>query len=127
MGIRYTLALLSLLCIPWASAQDTRGEIIGRVEDASGAVITGAKVRGVNVATNVVSNATTNSSGDYVLPFLNPGTYSVTVEMQGFKRFEQRGIDVQVDEKTTINAKLAVGSASDSITVVADTPLVDAS
>ena len=72
MQVRNGLLAVALLCAPWAYAQETRGEIIGRVEDATGAVIAGAKVRGVNIDTNVVSNATTNSSGDYVLPFLVP-------------------------------------------------------
>lgn len=127
MQARNGLLALALLCAPWAYAQETRGEIIGRVEDATGAVIAGAKVRGVNIETSVVSGTTTNGSGDYVLPFLVPGTYTVTIEAQGFKRFEEHSINVVVDDKTTINARLQVGAASDSVSVTADSELIDAS
>lgn len=120
------LVVASLCCFA-IQAQDTRGQIIGRVEDASGAPVPGAAVRGVHVETNLASTAVTNNSGDYVLPFLIPGTYSVTVSKDGFRRFEQRGIDVQVDDKTAINVKLQVGSAAESVTIAADAPLIDTS
>ena len=110
-----------------AFGQDTRGQIIGRVEDATGAVISGARVAGVNSQTNVKSSAITSASGDYVLPFLIPGTYTVTIEKEGFHRAIQKEVIVQVDDKAIVNVKLEVGATSDSISVVSDSPLIDAS
>ena len=107
-------------------AQETRGQIIGRVTDATGAVLVGAQVKGVNSETNVAAAAATNHTGDYTLPFLIPGTYILFVEMGGFRRFEQTGIRVQVDDKVAINVTLQLGGASETVEVVADSPLIDA-
>src|SRR3982074_2363549 len=65
-------------------AQEARGTLLGRVSAATGSVIVGAKVEGVNAETGVHFTSTTNGSGDYILPFLIPGPYSLTVESRGF-------------------------------------------
>ena len=65
------LAVVSALSLP-LHAQGTRGQIIGRVTDATGAVLVGAQVKGVNSDTNVATAATTSGTGDFVLPFLTP-------------------------------------------------------
>jgi hypothetical protein len=85
--------------------------------DPAGAVVAG---------TNVATSATTNHTGDYVLPFLIPGPYDVSVEMEGFRRFLQEGITVQVDDKVTLNVKLEVGAVTESVNVTAEAPLMDA-
>src|SRR5437870_605785 len=108
-------------------AQETRGQILGRVVDPSGAVVVGATVHAVNGATNVRSTVTTNQTGDYILPFLNSGVYTVSVEMRGFKTFIQEGITVRIDDRVTLNVKLEVGAATDSVKIVAEAPLVESS
>ena len=77
---RFTL-LCSLLCVlaMGLSAQESRGQIIGRVSDPSGAIIPGATVRAMNTGTNVVTSATTGETGDFTLPFLVAGDYEVPV------------------------------------------------
>ena len=60
--------------------QDTRGSILGRVTDASDAVVVGAKVEALNVDTGVRLATVTNRSGDYAFPLLVPGPYTVTVD-----------------------------------------------
>jgi hypothetical protein len=105
-------------------AQDTRGEILGRVTDASGAVVSGARIRAVDHASNVVAAAVANASGDYLLPSLNPGVYEVLVEMPGFRRFRQDQVTVRSSESATVNVKLEVGPASERIQVVAQAPLL---
>lgn len=118
----------ALLLFAWAGwAQDTRGQIIGRVQDPTGAPVAGAKVRGINLLTNITSSTVTSSSGDYVLPFLIPGPYAVSVEHEGFHRFLQKDIEVQVDQKTTVNVKLELGSVTESVNVAAENPLLDLS
>ena len=74
-----------------AAAQDFRGAITGRVTDTSGAVLPGVTVTLTNVATNVASSTTANSDGVYNLLYLRPGTYTVTIELQGFKKVGARG------------------------------------
>lgn len=117
------LILFSLAVVSAALAQDSRGQIQGRVTDPSGAVISGANVRAVNTATNVA----TNQTGDFLIPFLLPGTYKVSVEAPGFKQRTRDGVGVQVNDRITLNAALTVGSATEAVSVTGDAPLVDAS
>ena len=118
--LSFTLALAAL-------AQDSRGQIQGRVTDPSGAVISGAAVRAVNTATNQATPVATNQTGDFLVPFLLPGTYKVSVAAAGFKQWIRDGVGVQVNDRITLNATLTVGSAAESVSVTGDAPLVDAS
>jgi hypothetical protein len=115
------------LLVSQAAAQETRGQIVGRITDATGAVISGAKVTGKNNATNVGITAVSSATGDYALPFLIPGIYSLTVEMQGFRGHKQDNVVVQINDIITLNVSLEVGNASQTIEVTAESPLVDAS
>ena len=72
-----------LLAVLPASAQETRGNISGTVQDAQG-VVPGATVKITSVDTNVTQVLVTNSTGYFEAPLLQPGRYTVTVEMQGF-------------------------------------------
>jgi len=121
---------ISILAAGWVlagslAAQDPRGEISGRVTDPSGAVVVGARVAAVSLDTNQITRATTNSAGDYLLPFLNAGEYVVTVESAGFQLYRETKVVVRTGESSVIDAKLAVGSASHSVQVVASAPGVD--
>jgi hypothetical protein len=118
--------LLALRAIP-LPGQDSRGQIIGRVVDPSGAAVVNAGVKGVNINTGVETVAQTNQTGDYLLPFLIPGTYKVTVESQGFKQFADSNVLVRTGDRITVNVTLTIGAASDSIEVSGTAPLVDIS
>src|SRR5262245_14168783 len=71
------------------AAQESRGTIIGRITDSSGAAVTGVSVKVINMSTNVVAAAVTNESGSFNIPFLLPGKYRVTAEIANFKKFVQ--------------------------------------
>jgi Carboxypeptidase regulatory-like domain/TonB dependent receptor len=109
------------------AGQEARGTLLGRVTDPTGAVIVGAKIDIISTATAVHYSATTSGSGDYIVPFLIPGPYSLTVEMQGFKTSTQSGIAVRQSDRITIDVTMQLGQASDSIQVTGETPLVDTS
>jgi hypothetical protein len=113
--------------LPYAAAQETRGQILGRITDATGAVVSGATVTCKNVATNVGITAISNTTGDYALPFLIPGSYSVTIDMRGFRGYKRDNVVVQINDTITLNVKLDVGDTSQSVEVTAESPLVDAS
>src|SRR5262245_60987939 len=68
------------------SAQESRATLIGRTTDPSGAIVAGATVRAINNATNAEVTSTTNESGNYEIPYLLSGVYTVIVEMAGFKK-----------------------------------------
>jgi hypothetical protein len=108
-------------------AQEARGTLLGRVSDSSDAIIAGAKVEAANADTGVRFSSVTNSTGDFLFPLLVPGSYSITVENAGFKKYTRSGIAVRVNDQVTINVELEVGQASQTVNVTAETPLLDTS
>jgi hypothetical protein len=107
--------------------QEARGTLLGRVTDSTGAVIAKAKVEALNTATGVKTDATTNESGDYLFPYLNPGPYTITVQHPGFKTFQSAGIDLRMSDQITINAPMEIGQANNIVEVVATAGLLDTS
>ncbi|MEO8131379.1 MAG: carboxypeptidase-like regulatory domain-containing protein, partial [Bryobacteraceae bacterium] len=95
--------------------------------DPSGSAIVGANAVATNTATGVHTAAPTNATGDFLLPFLIPGPYSLSVDAPGFKKSLRSQIQVRVDERITIDVSLELGQASESVQVTADTPLLDTS
>ena len=112
------LALVTVAVLPSAvAAQESRGTLQGRVVDSSGGAVPGATVEVLNTATGVVTPTTTNDQGSYRMPFLNPGTYRVTVSLSGFGRFISDNIELHVADVLTVDATLKVGALSDEVTV----------
>lgn len=107
-----------------ALAQETRGTVLGRVTDPSGAVIAAAEVRATNVATSVTAATRTNEAGNYTLPYLLTGAYTIEAELAGFKRFVREGVQVRVNDTVQVNIELQVGNVSEAIEVKAETPLL---
>jgi len=118
--------VLVLLTAGRGMAQESRGTIIGRVMDPSGAVVVGAKVYVTNMETNAALSSVTNSDGNYQVPYLIAGRYRVAVEMTGFKKSVREGIQVRVDDRITLDFTLDVGAVADSVTVTGETPLLEA-
>lgn len=109
-----------VLCVAFASGQTTSTTILGTVTDPSGASVSGAKVTAKNVGTNVISVTQTTGTGDYTLPLLPVGDYTVTVEANGFKSETKSGIRLQINEKVRADFQLQVGSQTDTVTVQAE-------
>src|SRR4051812_7614421 len=111
-ALRHTLVpvavLVALLPVP-AAGQDFRGAITGRISDSSSARLPGATVTAVNAATTVPSPTVTNAEGSYTILYLTPGTYSVVVELTGFKKVVREGIEVRVGDRLTLDFVLDVG------------------
>ncbi len=101
-------------------AQVATSRLEGTVQDATGAVIPGATVSAVNVKTDVGSTTTSNAQGLFVLPSLQPGMYTVTVEAQGFRKAVISNVELNVAGTVSQLVKLEVGSVADSITVEAN-------
>ena len=116
------VVLGSSLC----SGQQSRGTILGRVVDPSGGVVARAKVQATNVARKTVASSVTNEAGSYEMPFLWPGTYQVTVEAAGFNKSVREGIQVQMDDRLSLNFTLKVGDVAQAVVVTGDTSLLDA-
>jgi hypothetical protein len=118
--------LLSLAIALPVSAQETRGNISGTVKDSTG-VIPGATVKIISTDTGATQELTTNDSGYFEAPLLQPGTYSVSVEMAGFKRSVQNNVVLAVGQQMSIPILLEVGQISEEVTVTAEAPLLDTS
>jgi hypothetical protein len=106
------------------AAQETRGTILGRVTDSTGAIVPNATVRASNVATGVPAEGKSNAAGNYTLPYLLPGTYTIQAELAGFKKFVREGIEIRVNDTVEVNIELTVGNLSESVEVSAETPLL---
>ena len=122
MAVRAALAgLAAILLLPAAGiAQMTRGSIAGTARDASGAVVPGATVIVINVATNAAQTVVTDAQGFYRVPALEPGRYTVTTELSGFRKVEQRDVDVRPALETPLDVRLEPAGVGESIQVTAD-------
>lgn len=117
------LLALAAACLD-ASAQDFRGGITGRILDSQNARMPGVTVTATNVATNVASTTTTNGEGDYQILFLNPGTYTVTAELSGFKKVSRPGVEVRIGERVEVGMTLDIGRMEETVSVTAESPLL---
>jgi hypothetical protein len=106
-------------------AQVITGQITGRVVDPSGAVVVNASVVVRNTQTGVGQKATTTESGYYTAPNLQPGLYSVTVSMEGFRTETRAGFEVRVDQTVRLDFTLQLGSTAETIQVSGTTSAVE--
>ncbi len=116
---------LGLSGIEFAYAQDPRGAISGRISDPSGAVMSGVEVRALNADTGVGAGTRTNDTGNYLIPYLLPGTYTVQASAAGFKKFVREGIQVRVGESVELHFQMQLGETTESVEVRAETPLLN--
>jgi hypothetical protein len=119
----------ALLCVtPGASAQSqaTTGEINGRVVDAQGAAMPGVSVTAKSKQTGYERNAVTSGEGLFALPLMPPDAYGVTFELSGFG-VVTRPATVTVGATVTINQTLQISSVSETVTVTAESPIIESS
>src|SRR5436309_4152718 len=100
------LIVASLFFLQPTRGQEARSTILGRITDPTGGLIVGATVEATNTDTGVRSTAQTNASGDFLLPFLIPGPYSLTVEAPGFKKSVRSQLQTRVNDRITIDMSL---------------------
>ena len=127
LGRALCVIALSLGLAASAAAQSVSGTILGTVTDSSGATVPGAKVTLVNEGTGLTRVLTADSNGEYTAPALPTGHYTITSEMTGFKTVALSNVEVGVDQRVRINIKHEVGAMNESISVTADTPLIQTS
>ena len=110
-----------------ALAQQTTGTIAGRLVDAQGAAVPGVTVTGRNTQTGFVRTSVTDGEGVYRLTALPVGTYDLVAELQGFTKIESKGIVLNVGQTLDIDMTLKLASVQETITVNAETPLIETS
>jgi hypothetical protein len=119
--------LMAAIAASTALAQSVSGTILGTVTDSSGAIVAGAKVTIINEGTALTRTVTSDANGEYTAPSLPTGHYTVMTEMTGFKALALSNIEVGVDQRVRINLKLDLGAMTESVSVKAETPLVQTS
>ena len=124
---RWIPAVLSLtLFFPAAAAaQQGTGELRGKVMDAQSAVLPGVSVVARNEASGQFREVTTGADGSFFMSALIPGTYEVTAQLSGFRRYQRGAVRVEVGKTQSIDIQLQVGGLEEQVTVTAEAPLVD--
>ncbi len=121
------LVLAAVTLLPMAASAQT-SSIAGEVKDASGGVLPGVVVEVSSPALiEGVRTATTDGAGRYSIVQLRPGTYGVTFTLPGFRTVKREGVELTSDFTATINADMQVGAVAETITVAAESPIVDVS
>ena len=127
-GLGSLLALLVGAFLVWpgsAQAQEFRGTISGAVTDPSGAVVPHADVTLTETRTGTVNRTTSDSAGQYVVPFLPPGDYTITVQAAGFQKQVRTGVTLEAQGHPILNFTLHVGGVNQTVTVSGAPPLLD--
>ncbi len=122
-----TLVGITFLFAVNASAQQGTGELRGRVVDAQNAVLPGVTVVAKNEATGQYREVLSGEDGSFFMSALIPGSYEVTAQLSGFRRYQRGAVRVEVGKTQQIEVQLQVGGLEESITVTAESPLVDVS
>ena len=122
--LRFATLLLLSAAAMWAQSTGA-ASLVGTVSDTSGAVIPGAKIAVRNLGTQFLYESQTNADGSYYVPNLPSGSYDLTVEGQGFKRFVQSGLILRISESPRIDVRLEVGNVTESVKVDATPPLLE--
>jgi len=120
------IVLVCLLTIaPAAFCQGVSGHIVGSVHDATNAVIPNAQVTIINQDTGIMTHTTSNADGEYRSDNLQPGTYTVKVDVPGFRETISAGNIVTVDSNNRVDVNMLVGTSDQKVEVTALNPLVD--
>ena len=114
------------LALP-AAAQQTTGNITGRILDDQGAAVPGVTVTGRNTETGFTRADVSDVEGIYRLTALPVGTYDITAELQGFSKVENKGIVLSVGQTLDVALTLKVATVQETVTVTGETPLIETS
>ena len=118
-------SLVHLAIAPDAAAQQATAQLVGTVKDSSGALVPGAKIELKNSKTNVSKTAVSDKDGNYLFTLVPIGTYEVGVEKQGFSKFVQKGITLDVNQNGHLDVALQVGAESQVVEVTGNVAQVD--
>jgi hypothetical protein len=119
------LAAFGVASLPVLAQSSTQGAINGTVFDSTGAAIANATVTIHNDATNGETQVTTDQSGNFNDPLVEPGTYTVTVASPGFEGYRADKVIVQVSQATTLMPHLVTGAATATVEVTAEAPVLN--
>src|SRR5947199_10647565 len=108
-----------------AYGQQGTGELRGKVVDAQNAVLPGVTIIARNEASGQFREIVSGDDGSFFMSALTPGSYEVSGELSGFKKYQRKGVRVEVGKTVSIEIQLEVGGIEQQVTVTAESPLVD--
>ena len=124
--MKFKFLVFVLLTFPLAIfSQEFRGTISGAVTDPTGSAVPGVKVVVTETHTGTKVQTQSDSAGQYTAPFLQPGDYEISAQIQGFKEFVRKGVTVGSGDHPVIDIRLEVGDVSQAVEVSADAPLIN--
>jgi len=127
---KHLLCLVVLLLLGFTNttfAQEVTARIDGQVTDPAGAVVTSATITLTNTKTGEMRTVQSDDSGSYTVTQLQPGTYDMSVRAAGFKEYLSKSLEINVNDRKTINVPLETGAVTESVTVTAEAPLIQTS
>ena len=119
------LAMAFCLAVPFAGAQSTGGRIRGTVVDPSGGAVTAANVNLRNEATGGERTAQSSATGEYVFLEVPVGTYTVELQLTGFKKYLRKGVTLELNQILTLDITLQIGGSTEVVEVTGAPPVVD--
>lgn len=125
LSLLVVLGFLLFLSSTPARAQVTTADLVGTIRDSSGGVVPGVTVTLTNEATGVNRTATTGEGGTYIFTSLQPGRYRLTAEIQGFRKVERTGVELQVNQRAQIDFALELGLMSETVLITGTAPLLE--
>ncbi len=124
VNICLVIFLFASIFVGSAGAQGIQ-QFVGHIVDSAGASVPGASVTVHNVDTGIDNVVKTTGAGDYTVPYLKPGNYTITVRLAGFKETSKTDIHLDVDQTSKMDFTLPVGNVSETITVNADAAQIE--
>jgi hypothetical protein len=118
------LSILTALTAVAIRAQVVNATLLGTVTDVSGGVVGAAKVTAFEQNTGITHTTETNSSGNYVFPDMPPGTYTITVEVSGFKKGIRKDVALTVNTSLRVDVELMPGNVTETVEVTAAAPML---
>jgi hypothetical protein len=115
-------------CVIFATpviAQESTAELRGRVVDTQDAPVPGATIAITNQTTGVMRQTVSNADGTYFITAISPGVYTLVTELSGFSKYNRRDVRLDLGRTTTVDVQLTLGELTETVTITAETPLVD--
>src|SRR6266568_4086205 len=117
LAVTFCLLMVVSLGLGSLWAQSDRGTVTGVITDSSGAAIRGVSVTATNAGTRLGTTVVSSSSGNYTIPLLPAGMYTISAEQTGFKKFAQAGVIVEVGQTVSLDISMQVGSKTETVEV----------